>query len=408
MKTGFYFLLITLFTINSMDAFTQYNLKEVNVNSGNFRLLRMPYSSSGGEKGISSFEYDNEGKLIKSTWKLLNNTRSSINHYTYDVQGNIIKKDREFSDNLTSSEDFLYDNKNRLIQEIFKRSDGFSFKINYSYNEIDQILNAKLENYHGWLSGEIYYSYTDNNLIKEGQIFKDNKNIGHIDFKYNELNQITEEYWEFTGSYNQTFTFEYGIPNIAYSSSNVFITNTDKYKIVNEDYGFNGETGGPSIYYYSSGSKLEKKLFKVDDKIKTSTTYNYNSTGLLTSSLRVFTNGNETLFRYKFNEDKQLTERIYFNNDSIVGHEYYEYQQGLLTKGEYENFDSWLSGSISFEHNKTGELTTGIFKGKDGFDAIIYFTYDENRNISKIHWVFSFGKTQTYTFVYEEINSNSK
>ena len=43
-----------------------------------------------------------------------------------------------------------------------------------------------------------------------------------------------------------------------------------------------------------------------------------------------------------------------------------------------------------------------ILKGEK-FDAEIYFENDEFGNIAKIHWVFSFGKTQTYTFHYVKI-----
>jgi len=406
MKLRYHFLLIILFIISSQAAFTQYNFKEVNANSNNPKLIKMPYSNSGGEKGISIFEYDKQGKLVKSLWRLLNNSRSSTNFYTYDDHGNIIKKYREFSDNLTSTEIFTYDEKNHLITEQFNRSDGVSNKASYIYNNnMDQVVIAKLENYHGWLTGEIHYEYQNNGKVKSGLIYQNGVTIGFINFTYNELNELMEEYWEFTGSYNQTFTFEYGTsPIIAYTSSNVFITNPGEYKITNEDYNYNGETGGPSIYNYSVGGKLEKKLYMVDDKIKTTTTYNYDSTGILTSSLRIFNTGQKTLFKYEFDDRRDLISRIYLNNDSIIGSEHYEYKNGILISGNYENFDGWLTGSISFDHAEDGKLAKGFFKGKNGFDAIITFTYDNYNNIIKIYWEFSFGKSQTYTFTYEKIN----
>lgn len=74
-----------------------------------------------------------------------------------------------------------------------------------------------------------------------------------------------------------------------------------------------------------------------------------------------------------------------------------------MNKSEYKNFDYWLNGSLSFKHDENGFLKTVFFKGKDGFDAQIFFTTNEDGNITKIHWEFSFGKTQTYEFEYEKI-----
>ena len=68
----------------------------------------------------------------------------------------------------------------------------------------------------------------------------------------------------------------------------------------------------------------------------------------------------------------------------------------------YKNFDSWLTGAITFEYNKNGNLSRGHFKGEK-VDAEIFIENDDFGNISKIHWVFSFGKTQTYTFQYGKI-----
>jgi len=45
-------------------------------------------------------------------------------------------------------------------------------------------------------------------------------------------------------------------------------------------------------------------------------------------------------------------------------------------------------------------LKGGIFTSDEGYDATLEFTYGENDMVRKIHWVFSFGGTQTYTFEY--------
>jgi len=404
-RTSRLFLLLSMFI--SISCFSQYNLKEINIGSQQPKLLKMPYTNSNGEQGITTFEYDKNGKLIKSNWKLLNNSRSSNNYYTYDERDHIIKKYREFSDGQTSSEDFVYDEKNRLISEDFRRSDGFTYSLKYQYNEQDQAIIVKVSNYHGWLTGEIHYSYDKKGRIEKGLIFRNGDEIGFVNFKYNSQNMLIEEYWEFSGSYNQSFRFEYAEKaSTAYTSSNVFITNTGHYKIVSEDYTFNNENGGPSIYYYGSDGKLEKKIFKVNDQVKSSTTYFYDKDGLLTHSIRKLNNGQENTFRYTYNENRQLTDRINYLNDSVIGEEHYTYINGQLAEGIYKNFDYWLNGSLSFQYDAGGNLSKGFFKGSDGYDADIFFTHDNNANITKIHWVFTFGKTQTYNFGYESLFSN--
>jgi hypothetical protein len=69
-------------------------------------------------------------------------------------------------------------------------------------------------------------------------------------------------------------------------------------------------------------------------------------------------------------------------------------------KAIYDNFDTWLTGTIDFTHTD-GQLTGGHFKGEKGFDANIVFENDNNGNPVKIKWDFTFGKSQTYTFEYE-------
>jgi hypothetical protein len=70
---------------------------------------------------------------------------------------------------------------------------------------------------------------------------------------------------------------------------------------------------------------------------------------------------------------------------------------------EYEDFDSWLTGTIKFKHDKNGLINRGSFESKEGYTADISFDHDVHGNITRIHWDFSFGKTQTYSFEYKRI-----
>jgi len=75
----------------------------------------------------------------------------------------------------------------------------------------------------------------------------------------------------------------------------------------------------------------------------------------------------------------------------------------LLAHAVYKNFDSWLTGTITFNHDENDCLSAGHFKGENGFDADITFENDDNGNVVRIHWELSSGDTQTYVFEYEKI-----
>ncbi len=91
--------------------------------AANFRIIRLDYDNSSGEKGVTDFKYDSTGKIIKSYWSLIDSTRSSNNFYEYDTNGWLISAYREYSDGITSSEIFSYDNFGNKISRDF----GFGY-----------------------------------------------------------------------------------------------------------------------------------------------------------------------------------------------------------------------------------------------------------------------------------------
>ena len=211
MKTRLILLLTVQFVIISNSSFSQYNLKELQGRFEDSEFSSMPYTNSLGEKGISVFEYGDDGSLSHSAWRLLDNSRSSQNYYKYDVNGNIIEKYREFSDSITSTETFEYDSDDHLLAESFVRSDGFTYGVRYEYNNDGRVVNAYWKNYHGWFNGYISFAYNDAGLVRKGKIIEEEKEIGFINFKYDSRDRLIEEYWEFSGNYNQSFIYEYSL-----------------------------------------------------------------------------------------------------------------------------------------------------------------------------------------------------
>jgi len=213
---------------------------------------------------------------------------------------------------------------------------------------------------------------------------------------------------EFQNGWSQHFIYEYEECEVktppSFASSNVFITNTADFQIVKEEYDFNKEMGGPSYYEYGEDGRLVKKVFERSDTFRTVTSYRYDDNGLLTGSFREYPNGLTAEFTYAFDGNRRLLQRSFKRSDGISGSEQYAYnEKEWLTKGIYENFDSWLTGTIDFFHNDAGFITAGHFISVDGYTADISFSYDQYGNVTQIHWEFSFDKTQTYTFEYKRI-----
>ena len=146
-----------------------------------------------------------------------------------------------------------------------------------------------------------------------------------------------------------------------------------------------------------------RKVYKYD-LLKTVTTYEYDEKGLLMKSFRKYSDGRKAKFSYHFNENKQLVRRLFYSDYGFEGSETYQYDEnGRLFEAKWSKFDTWLTGTITFEYDANNKLKTGFFKGENNFDANINFEVDSESNITKIHWDFSFGKTQTYWFKYTKL-----
>lgn len=370
----------------------------------NSRLKYLHYENSSGEKGVTIYYYSEANIGYKSKWELLDGSRYSINFLFLDEKNNLIRKYREFSDSITSNNFYKYDEQGNLLEDYFERSDGVKGVVWYKYKDGKKI-EAECRGLNGWFYGIIKYEYSDSQISK-GLIYRGGKQIGVIDYKYNEQGDILSEHWDFGGKWSQDFTYEYenfqDIKAESYTYSSPFLKETNDFIVKSENYDWNNEQGGPSIYEYES-KKLVKKIYQYDS-LETITTYAYDDNGLLMKSFRNYSDGRKAEFSYHYNENRQLIRRLFHGDNGFEGSESYEYDaQGRLIKAVWNKFDTWLTGTITFNYDENNRLKTGFFKGDDGFDAEINFEEDSNNNITKIQWEFTFGKTQTYYFEYEAI-----
>ncbi len=370
------------------------------------RVLKLHYENSLGEKGVTIFNYNEKGEMYKALWQLINGKRNSLNYYDYNKNGKLIKKYREFSDKKTSTQNFKYDSGGNLVFEDFSRSDGINGEVSYIYDESGRLKQADCRGLNGWFHGVIHYKYDGNGRKVSADIEQKGANKGFIDYTYDNSGLLLKEYWDFTGKWNQTFSYEYEKAvkkvNLPFTSSNPFININSGYRVTHEEYDFSGKSAGPSDYEYC-GNKPEKKIFTRSDGLKTETFYFYDIENKLISSLRRYADGRSAVFSYTQNKNRQLINRTGVGTDGSSSEENYFYDEhGKMIKAVWYNFDNWLTGSISFSHDENGVLSGGNFtgSGEKKFNADIKFSFDNNKNIISIYWKFSFPGTQTYRFDY--------
>lgn len=366
------------------------------------RLVRMPYQNASGERGITHFHYDRTGRISRTIWHLADSSRYSVAYHVYDENGRMVEKARSFSDSMTSQEIYINDEKGRLIQEDFKRSDGVAGTARFGWSEDSRLLWADCDKYKGWFSGRIDHVYEDGRLVRS-DITRNGQPFGRIEYTFDEAGHMLRAHWDFGGGqWSQTFDYEYEpVPSVVYATTNPFVAMNPRFQCIEEHYDFNGGESGTSQSEYGAPGKLVRKVYEFGDKLRTVTTYDYNESGDLTQTRRENKDGSVVNFEYAFNAGGRLTERSFKRSDGVEGYERFTWDRlGRLVGGEYKNMDFWLSGKLTFTHDGWGRLATGHFSGEDGFDAEIVFDTDADGNVTRMHWVFTFGKTQTYYYQY--------
>lgn len=368
------------------------------------RLARMGYTNSGGENGVSIYHYRRDGVMGAGTWLLRDRSRYSANYYIYDEYGRMIEKYREFSDGLVSTQHFEHDAAGRVTRESFERSDGRGGYADFTWSEDGQLLTADCRKFRGWFDGFIRYEYEDGRLASAA-ITRDNQAFGEIHYVYGADGHLAEETWYLGGGqWSQTFSYEYEpLPLISFSASSPLLMMNPGFWVTGESYDFNARGGGPSFYEYDEDGRLLKKVFERSDGLRTETSYAFDDVGNLVSSHRVYHDGRTADFLYDYDDAMRMSGKTFKQSSGEAGFEKYHYDRlGRLTGATYQNMDFWLNGELAFSYDDWGRLEKGTFNGRDGLNAKLEFTTDENGNVLRLHWAFGNGMTQTYTFEYND------
>lgn len=366
------------------------------------RLSSMGYVNTGGEDGVSLYQYRRDGVLAASTWLLTDRSRYSANYYVYDGYGRMVEKYREFSDGLVSIQRFEHDGAGHVIRETFERSDGRTGYADFSRDESGRLLTADCRKFRGWFDGFIRYEYRDGRLA-HARITRDGEPFGVIRYEYGENGRLQSETWDLAdGKWSQTFSYRYEpLPAKSYSAASPIVMLNPGFRVTGETYDFSGRDGGPSFYEYDGEGRLLKKVFQRSDGLRTETDYTYDDNGNLVSSHRAYHDGRTADFRYSYDASMRLTGKTFSQSTGEGGFETYRYDRlGRLAGATYRDMDFWLNGELTFSYDDWGHLDKGEFAGADGFDAELEFDTDEHGNVLRMHWRFSNGMTQTYTFAY--------
>lgn len=199
------------------------------------------YENSTGEKGRTVFIYNGKDLPYKAIWELKDGSRWSENLHTFNKRGQLIHKERSFSDSLQSEQSFSYSKEGLLVHESFSRSDGLKGTAHYIYKG-DRCKEALCENHLGWFSGRILYYYGNGGRKDSARLEIKGQQIGRIEYRYDPINRLEQETWTFSRGFQQIFRYEYLDRNcIFYNSSNVFLINSCGCLIEKEDYDFNAD-----------------------------------------------------------------------------------------------------------------------------------------------------------------------
>jgi YD repeat-containing protein len=367
------------------------------------RLARMGYVNTQGEDGVSIYHYRRDGVLGAGTWLLTDRSRYSANYYVYDDKGRMVEKYREFSEGRISTQRFEHDAAGNVIRESYERSDGRSGYADFTWDDAGRLLTADCRKLRGWFVGFVQYEYEDGRLVS-ATITRDEQPYGAIRYVYDDSGRLVEETWDLAGGkWSQTFTYEYEpLPARHYSASSPFLMMNPAYRVTAESYDFNSKGGGPSHYTYDDEGRLVKKVFERSDGLRTETNYTFDGLGNLVSSHRVYHDGRTADFLYSYDDAMRLIGKTFTQSTGEEGFEEYHYDRlGRLVGATYRNMDFWLNGELSFAYDDWGHLDSGRFSGRDGFDAELDFDTDDQGNVLRMHWAFSNGTTQTYTFDYD-------
>lgn len=192
---------MAIVTVRIAPLYSAYNEAEV-------RPYCLNYTNSSGELASTRFTYDKKGLNDRAFYQQILGGRSSRNTHTFDKQGRMTHKFREYNDGETSREVFLYNEDGLLTEESFVSSTGATGKATYLYDDRGRATRMECEGYKGWLHGLIEFSFLDDDRRKEGILRYQSVTAGSIRYQYDSRGNLVHEQWELD-DWSQTLQYVY-------------------------------------------------------------------------------------------------------------------------------------------------------------------------------------------------------
>jgi hypothetical protein len=176
-------------------------------NAGEERPYCLNYMNSDGELASTRFTYDSRGRNTMGFYQQISGSRSSRNDHHFDPGGRIIRKERRYSDGLTSTETFIFDDLGRLIDETFEDSSGCTGEAHYEYDAGGRAVRMNASRYKGWFNGDVEFRFDRWGRRESATLLLPDGARGTIEYTY-DGDHLLREHWECPG-WNQTLQYVY-------------------------------------------------------------------------------------------------------------------------------------------------------------------------------------------------------
>lgn len=173
------------------------------------RVYCLNYANSNGELAATRFIYDRKGRNTMAFYQQISGNLSSRNHHTFDGEGRMIRKWREYSNGQTSEELFHYDGEGRLAGESFSDSKGAEGTARYEYDDDGNAVRMICDGYKGWLRGILSFTFDPQGKRLAGVLEKDGQPAGTIQYQYGSSGSLIHEHWQIGREWSQTLQYVY-------------------------------------------------------------------------------------------------------------------------------------------------------------------------------------------------------
>lgn len=163
------------------------------------QVIRSDYHRSDGEINVTLYEYDDQGRLTKTTETIPGNDTPTIKVYTYGSNGKLASKAYFYGEEASDSMTYTYDADGKLIllhENI--PSDGNQYDTVYTYNDKGQLVSESEDktNRNGQKTHRRDKTYTydeKGRVISSTNVYADDNYTYQYQWTYDDLGNLTKQ-----------------------------------------------------------------------------------------------------------------------------------------------------------------------------------------------------------------------